>query len=66
VQTIRYYEEIGLMPHAARTAGNQLEEPSGTVARTNDRPVPRLPDRRLPGVEALAGAADQHLPRAVV
>jgi DNA-binding transcriptional MerR regulator len=34
VQTIRYYEEIGLMPEPARTAGNQR--------RYNERHVDRL------------------------
>jgi DNA-binding transcriptional MerR regulator len=34
VQTIRYYEEIGLMPEPARTAGNQH--------RYYERPVDRL------------------------
>ena len=33
VQTIRYYEEIGLMPQPVRTAGNQRRYGSSHVAR---------------------------------
>ncbi|MES2000876.1 MAG: helix-turn-helix domain-containing protein [Pseudomonadota bacterium] len=60
VETVRYYEEIGILPKPARTAGNYRSYGSGEVARLSFIRRARGLGFGLDQVRTLLSLADDH------